>query len=130
MTFRRGMVLGFKGESGSATVLVVGCLSIVLVAGGASAAVGEGVATRHRAQRSADLVAISAATAIGSARAACDEALRVAAANDVVLRTCVEDLDPSGRTGSVRVVIARHTSLPLLGEQVVSARARAGRVRP
>ena len=76
-------------ERGAATVLAVALAGLLLVLGGALAMVAALIADHRRAQASADLAALSGATALARGQDACAAAARVAQANDGLLGSCV-----------------------------------------
>ena len=88
------------------------------------------VLARHRAEAAADLAALAAAGRIGTGGDPCAAARQVAAADRATLRTCTLTLDPDGRSGTVRVVVAMRVDLPIAGAGTATARARAARLPP
>jgi len=107
-------------ERGSASVLVVAIVGLLLVVGGALGVVASMVRAHRSAQSGADLAALAGAHGRTLGRDACTEASRVAAANDVRLTGCrVEGRD---------VVVTVEAAGPhWLGQTAdLSAQARAG----
>lgn len=90
----------------------------------------QAMAIRHRTQEIADLAALAAARTIGTGSDACSAADAVVHANGATLLACQPRLDAGQRSGDVRIVIERRTTLPMLGRQTSSAHARAGRMEP
>ncbi|HWS57495.1 MAG TPA: Rv3654c family TadE-like protein [Actinotalea sp.] len=113
------------GERGSATVLTVAGIGVVLTLAAAALVVTGVVRDVHRARGAADLAALSAASPLtAGAPAGCAAAGRVAAANGAGLTGCAVLAD-----GAVAVTVSVTRSTPagwLAGPSVVSARARAG----
>ncbi len=121
------MIPRSRRDTGSGSVLVLGVGALLVVATVAVGAAGQVVAARHRAEASADLAALAAASMAlteGPA-AACRQAARVVAAQTGTLDACRVDGD-----GSVSVVVrasvlrSAGALAPLLGP--VTGRARAG----
>ena len=115
-------------DRGSATIWLLGFLSLVLLISGVAVIQTLAVLARHRADTAADLAALAAAQRIGLDPDPCAAARRVAAENSATLTACSAQLDPAGRTGTVTVRLSRAAVLPLVGQRRVTARARAGRL--
>jgi secretion/DNA translocation related TadE-like protein len=115
-------------DDGSGTVLVLGCVPVLVLVLLAVLLRGAAVTGRHAAETAADLAALAAAGRIGTAAAPCPAARRWAAANGARLVGCTTTLAPDGRSGTVRVTIMRPVRLPVLGLRQVSAQARAARL--
>jgi len=116
-------------ERGSATVLTVGAIAVVvLMATGVLVVVGA-VRDVHRARAAADLAALAAAGPLaGGGQLDCGVGASVAGANGALLTLCARQRD-----GSVVVTVAvRRRATPSWPglPAVVSARARAGVVDP
>ena len=113
-----------SGEQGSATVLVLAVMLVVLAAGVVATAVAETVDARHHAAVAADAAALAAAARlIDGQAAACSAAARVARADGVTLQTC----EIAGAEAIVTVTAA--TRIPWIrGEGLVRLNARAGPV--
>ena len=122
--------MSWRSDRGAATVWVLGLGAVVIAVALAMVTRGSAVAARHRLERAADLTALAAAQQVGRSEQPCAAASRIAAANAAVLVSCTCQLDPSGRSGAVAVVLRRTVSLPLVGTRMLSARARAGRQPP
>ena len=75
-------------EQGSGTLLVAAAMLVAGVAIAAVVVVVSFLAASHRVRAAADLVALSAAVEQGSGGPACRIAARIAAANQVRLRSC------------------------------------------
>ncbi|KUL46826.1 Rv3654c family TadE-like protein [Streptomyces regalis] len=109
-----------RSDRGSATVWSVGAIAVLCVVFGVVLALGQAVASRHRAAGGADLAALAAADhwAEGGT-AACARAERVARAQGVRLVRCV-------MVGEVSDVTAASGRGPFAAE----VRARAGPAGP
>lgn len=117
-------------ENGSSTVLVLGCLALLVVLASALTIATCAVLVRHRVEGAADLAALAAAKSIGEAGDPCAAAKSAASANGATVTACHTDLDPSGRSGSVSVQVQRPVNLPIAGAATVSGRAKAARLPP
>ena len=107
-------------ELGSASVLVVAMVGLLLVIGAALGVVTAMVRTHRAAQAGADLAALAGARGLAVGRSACDDAARIAAANGVRLTGCRVD-------GRSLVVTVEATGPHWLGQTAdLSAEARAG----
>lgn len=82
------MTRGGRGDRGSASMLVVVHLSVLLVLTCALAAVGGLVTAHRRAQSAADLAALAGAAALADGRDACGQARAIASSNGAQLRDC------------------------------------------
>ncbi|WP_081272303.1 Rv3654c family TadE-like protein [Mycobacteroides immunogenum] len=112
-----------RADSGSATIVAVAMMAVLLALTAGGAAVGSAVVARHRAQAAADLAALAGAQhALYGAAPACVEvgviARRMGAA---VTRCVVEDLD-------VVVAVSVPVMLGRFGVGPARAAARAGPV--
>lgn len=108
------------GERGSASVLVVAMVGVLVVLGGALGVVAAMVRAHRVAQAGADLAALAGAHGLALGRDGCREAGRVAAANQVRLTGC----RVQGRT---LLVTVQATGPHWLGQTAdLSAEARAG----
>ncbi|MCW2541610.1 MAG: hypothetical protein JWN95_3335 [Frankiales bacterium] len=117
-------------DDGSATVLVLGCLAVLVLLTAALTIASCAVLVRHRVEGAADLAALAAAESIGMEGDPCAAARAVAAANGTTVTGCQADLDLSGRSGSVAVEVQRPVELPIAGSAMISARAKAARLPP
>ena len=108
-------------ERGSATLVAVAMMAVLLTIAVGGTLVGSAVIGRHRAQSAADLAALAAATRIGSGpQSACAWATSVATANHARLTGCsLEELD-------VVVTVEVAVALGRLGVRPALAAARAG----
>jgi secretion/DNA translocation related TadE-like protein len=78
-----------SAEQGSASVLAMAIVIVVLAAGGVATAVAEAVAARHQAAVAADASALAAASHLAAGSGlACELAARVAVADGAHLRLC------------------------------------------
>jgi secretion/DNA translocation related TadE-like protein len=111
------------GERGSATVLGVGLMVVVLALFVFGAQLGAAVATRHRAEAAADLAALASAThAVSGQEFACRAANRVASHMAARLAAC----ELNGWEVIVRVTVDPPGLIGRFG--AVDATARAGPV--
>ena len=107
-------------ERGSASVLAVAMVGVLLVVGTALGVVTAMVRAHRIAQSGADLAALAGAHGLALGRDGCTAAQRIAAANEVRLTACRVE----GRT---LVVTVRATGPHWLGQTAdLSAEARAG----
>ncbi|GIH70253.1 Rv3654c family TadE-like protein [Sphaerimonospora thailandensis] len=112
-----------RAERGSATVWAVGIMAIIWVAALVVVQIGTARVARHRAQSTADLSALAAASwALAAPGQACERARTIAMANGARLRSC----SLSGATADVAVVV--EFALPLTGSRTAIGIARAGPV--
>jgi secretion/DNA translocation related TadE-like protein len=126
---RRALDAG-RDDAGSATVWLVAAVVVLVGVGVAVLARTAAVLGRHRAERTADLVALAGAEQLGLGGIPCAVAARVAAANQASLDGCTVAADPSGRSGTVTVLVDRPAHLPVVGMRHVPVRARAQRLPP
>lgn len=117
-------------DAGSATVWVLALCVLFLTVATAVTLRTAAVLARHRAETAADLAALAAAGSIGLDSDPCSAARRIATRNSAVIDSCQVLLDPSGRSGTVRVRVDTAVRLPLVGDRSVTAVARAGRMPP
>lgn len=112
------------GERGSATLVAVAMMAVLVAITLGGTLVGAAVIARHRAQSAADLAVLAAAGRIASGQGeACAWATSVAAANHAAVTACtVAELD---------VIVAIEVAVPLgrLGMGAARAAARAGPAR-
>jgi secretion/DNA translocation related TadE-like protein len=109
---------------------VLASCALLLVVAGVGTVRALAVVARHRAESSADLVALAGAGEIGVADDECAAAARIATSNGVRLHSCRVAVAADGRSGTVSVVVAGRVDLPLVGSRDVTATARAGRRPP
>ncbi len=115
------------GERGSASLLVVGLLPLVLLVAALATGWTVVIDLRHRASAAADQAALAGAMARQAGADPCAAAARLAVANAAAATAC----EVEGTV--VRVVVRVGTDIPVLGRPVavtVSARAAAGAVAP
>jgi secretion/DNA translocation related TadE-like protein len=117
-----------SGDRGAASVWVLGCSALVLLAGVAVEIRTVAVLARHRVAAAADLAALAAAGRIGIGDDGCRAAARIALRNAAVLRRCSIALSDDGRSGTVEVAVAARVRLPFAGQQLAVASARAARL--
>ncbi|MBS1695811.1 MAG: flp pilus-assembly TadE/G-like family protein, partial [Actinobacteria bacterium] len=91
-----------RDDSGSATLLGVAVIAVLLTVTAGMAVVGSAVIARHRAQAAADLAALAAAQGLAAGEAlGCGEAARVAAAMRTEVLACtVDGLDVTVTVGA------------------------------
>ncbi len=114
-----------RRDRGSATVLVIGVLGVLVLVGGAAVMVGTAVVATHRAATAADLAALAGAVALrdaGSTTAACSAARRQTTHNGGILLRCSVGVDASV---TVHCAVATRLVGPGLPTSVERA-ARAG----
>lgn len=114
------MVPGCPAESGSATVLAVGLIVVIVTVLLGALAVLSAVASTHRAAVAADLAALAAAGALGDGSGpadACAAAGRIAASNRAALASC----EVGGQEVTVRVTV--RATWPGLPDAAAQARA-------
>lgn len=116
-----------SGDRGAASVWVLGCCVLVVLAATVGSIRTLAVLARHRAEMAGDLAALAAAASFGTGRPPCGAARAVARENGARLATCHIRAGPDGRTGVAAVVVALRVSLPLVGGGAVRASARAER---
>jgi secretion/DNA translocation related TadE-like protein len=117
--------LSRANERGSATLVAVAMMAVLLAIALGGSLVGSAVIARHRAQSAADLAALAAARWVGSGpQAACTWASSVATVNHSRLVACTLD----GLDVVVTVDVA--VSLGRLGVGSARAAARAGPGQP
>lgn len=119
-------VAGVEGpERGSATVLTVGAVAVVVMVLTGAMVVSGVVRDVHRAGSAADLAALAAAGPVASGEGTdCQAAASIAAANGAVLTECAAEPDGSV---VVAVSVGRRWAVGWAGLPAqVSGRARAG----
>lgn len=109
-------------ESGSATVLGLSMIGLVLTFSLACAGIGGLFVAHRQAQGAADLGSLAGATAIQRGQSACVAAARIARRNEAVLTRCAVQ-------GEVVTVCVTVATAPILGRvRHTEASARAGPV--
>jgi secretion/DNA translocation related TadE-like protein len=107
-------------EHGSAAVLGVGLLGVLMTVASFVAVLAGAVADQRRVESAADLGALAGASAVQHGRAACPAARSVVRRNRASVASCVV-------SGEVVVVTARRRTPLLLGRRLVAeSTARAG----
>jgi secretion/DNA translocation related TadE-like protein len=120
-------VSAVRDERGSASVLMIGIMAVVVLLSGAALLIAGYLVAHHRARAAADLAALSGATAYAAGTDACTEARRTAAANGARITRCDLAGDPVDFVVTVRTSVpvgVRLSGLP----RTVAAEAHAGRV--
>lgn len=115
-------------ESGSASVLMIGVIAVVVTLSGAALLIAGYATGYHRARAAADLSALSAAAAFEQGRDACAQARQTARQNGARVDQCGLVGDAIDFVVTVRVSVAARTRIPQLPRKVV-AEAHAGPVR-
>jgi secretion/DNA translocation related TadE-like protein len=116
-----GTSAGLPDDAGSATVLLLAVIAVVLTLTVSGLLLSSAVLASHRARAAADLAALAAAGALlqgEPSHAACQAAARVATANDGRMQRCV------ALGQEVRISVAVPAGVRGLG--VATARSRAG----
>jgi secretion/DNA translocation related TadE-like protein len=121
-------VAGRRRDAGSAGVWLLACCGLLGLVAAAAVVREVAVVARHQAESAADLAALAGAEQIGAAGDACAAARRIAGANGAHLTGCRVHPSTDGRSGTVRVDVAIAVRMPLVGAQMITAAARAGRV--
>ncbi len=117
-----------RGERGSASMLMVGVMGVVLLLGSAGIVVTSYLVAYHRVRAAADLAALSGATAYARGEDACDQALETARGNGVAVLDCAQTGDLVDFVVSVSVTLEVRIGLAGLPRSVGAA-AHAGPVR-
>lgn len=115
-------------DAGSATIWMLVLATLIVTMTSVAVDRRAAVLARHRLESAADLSALAGADQIGAALDPCVAAVRVARENGATVQRCSVVLEPSGRSGAVRVELSRPLRLALIGTQTLVARARAGRL--
>ena len=117
-----------RGEAGSASVLMVGIVGVVIALSGAALVIAGYAVSYHRARAAADLSALSAAAAFQQGRDACAQAALTAQQHGAQVERCDVVGDAIDFVVTVRVSLATLTRIPQL-PKTVTAEAHAGPVR-
>ena len=117
-----------RGESGGASVLMVGIVGVVIALSGAALVIAAYAVGYHQARAAADLSALSAAVAFEQGRDACAQATQTARQNGAHLEGCNMVGDAIDFVVTVRVSLIARTRIPQL-PKIVTAEAHAGPVR-
>jgi secretion/DNA translocation related TadE-like protein len=113
-------------ERGSAAVLMVAILGVVVALAAAAMVITGYLIGHHRARLAADLAALSGAAAYVRGQDACDEAREIARRNGAKLISCTRVGDDLDFVVTVRTAVPAPSRLPGL-PQTVEAEAYAGR---
>ena len=117
-----------RGEAGSASVLMVGIVGVVIALSGAALVIAGYAVSYHRARAAADLSALSAAAAFQQGRDACAQAALTAEQHSAQVKHCDAVGDAIDFVVTVRLSLATRTRIPQL-PKTVTAEAHAGPVR-
>jgi secretion/DNA translocation related TadE-like protein len=117
-----------RSEEGSASVLMIGIIGVVLTLSSAALLIAGYAVGYHRARAAADLSALSAAAAYEQGRDACAEARQTARRNDARVDRCQLVGDAIDFVVTVRASVVARTRIPQMPTTVV-AEAHAGPVR-
>jgi secretion/DNA translocation related TadE-like protein len=121
--------LGFaRSERGSASVLMVGIMGVVLALSIAALLIAGYAVAYHRARAAADLSALSGAAAFQQGRDPCPQATLTARQNGARVERCEKVGDAVDFVVTVAVSVATRTHIPQL-PRLVTAEAHAGPVR-
>jgi len=115
-------------ERGSASVLMVGVMAVVVTLTSAALVIAGYATGYHRARAAADLSALSGAAAFEHGRDACAQARQTARQNGARVDRCGLVGNAIDFVVTVRVSVAARTRVPQLPKQV-AAEAHAGPVR-
>jgi secretion/DNA translocation related TadE-like protein len=117
-----------RSECGSASVLMIGIIAVVIALSSAALVIAGYATGYHRARAAADLSALSGAAAFEQGRDGCGKARQIARQNGARLDRCDLVGDVINFVVTVRVSVATHTRIPSL-PRTVAAEAHAGPVR-
>ena len=115
-------------ERGSASVLMIGVIAVVVTLSGAALVIAGYATGYHQARAAADLSALSGAAAFEQGHDACAQARQTARRNGAGVDRCDLVGDAIDFVVTVRVSVAARTRIPRLPRQV-AAEAHAGPVR-
>jgi secretion/DNA translocation related TadE-like protein len=116
-----------RSELGSASVLMVGILGVVVAVSSAALVIAGYAVGYRRARAAADLSALSAAAAVQDGRDACAQAALTARQNGARADRCSQVGDAVDFVVTVRVSVWARNPLPQL-PRTVAAEAHAGPV--
>ncbi len=111
-----------RDEGGSATVLGIGLLALLITGALVGATVAGMLVGQRRAASGADMAALAGASALQQGRSGCGRAVELATANNVRLVGC------AARGDVVTVKVITEVTSALGSRWIVRARARAGPV--
>jgi len=117
-----------RGEGGSASVLMVGVVGVVIALSSAALIIAGYAVSYHRARAAADLGALSAAAVFQQGRDTCAQATLTAKQHGAQVERCDVVGDAIDFVVTVRVSLATRTRIPQL-PKTVTAEAHAGPVR-
>ena len=115
-------------EVGSASVLMVGILGVVVALSGAALVIAGYAVGYHRARAAADLGALSGAAAFQQGQDPCGQAALTARHNGARLDRCSQVGDAVDFVVTVRVSVEARTRIPKL-PRTVAAEAHVGPVQ-
>jgi secretion/DNA translocation related TadE-like protein len=116
-------------EIGSASVLMIGIVGVIVVLSSAALVIGAYAVGYHRVRAAADLSALSGAAAYQQGREPCAEAAKTARQNGARVDRCDLVGDAIDFVVTVRVSVVARTRIPQL-PRTVAAEAHAGPVSP
>ena len=116
-----------RSELGSATVLMVGIMGIVVALSSAALVIAGYAVGYHRARAAADLSALSGAAAFQQGREPCAQAALTARQNGARVTRCNQVGDAVDFVVTVRVSVVVGTRIPHM-PRTVAAEAHAGPV--
>jgi secretion/DNA translocation related TadE-like protein len=116
-----------RSEIGSASVLMIGVIGVVVVFSSGALVIGGYAVGYHRARAAADLSALSGAAAYQQGREPCAQAAKTARQNGARVDRCDLVGDVIDFVVSVRVSVIARTRIPQL-PSTVAAEAHAGPV--
>jgi secretion/DNA translocation related TadE-like protein len=114
-------------ERGSAAVLMVAIMGVVVTLGAAAMVITGYLIGHHRARAAADLAALSGAAAYVRGQDACDQARQIARKNGAKLISCIRVGDDLDFVVTVRTAVPAPSRLPGL-PRTAEAEAHAGRL--
>ena len=113
-----------RNERGSATMLMIGLMAVVVLLSGTAMLVAGYLVGQHRARAAADLSALSAAAVFQGGGDGCTQARQTARRNDARLTRCDRVGDRVDWVVTVRVAVPTRTRVPGL-PRAVTAEAHA-----
>jgi secretion/DNA translocation related TadE-like protein len=119
--------IGRRSERGSASILMVGLMGVVMMLGTAAIVVAGYLAAHHRARGAADLAALSGAAAYQQGHDPCRQAQRTAHGNGAAVQQCAQVGDPIDFVVTVRVAVPIRLRIPGL-PRTATSEADAGPV--
>lgn len=110
-----------QDQRGSATMIMVGLMSVVVLLAGSAMLIAGFLVGQHRARAAADLSALSAAAAFQQGADGCAQARRTALGNGARLTDCDRVGDEVDFVVSVRVAVEVRTRVPGLPRSLAAA---------